>query len=70
MEGKEERKQGKEEKKLMQTRINRPILPVLSDEIFTDREDLLALLKLRAMNSRFQRTMSFALLGHRRVGKT
>ncbi|MBI1923916.1 AAA family ATPase [Candidatus Poribacteria bacterium] len=54
----------------MQHPINRPIWPVISDEIFTDREDLLALLKLRAMNTRFQRTMSFALLGHRRVGKT
>jgi len=54
----------------MHPNINNPVLPVLTDEIFTNREELLEHLKFRALNTRFQRTTSFALLGHRRVGKT
>lgn len=54
----------------MHPKINKFVLPVLTNEIFTNREELLEHLKFRAMNTRFQRTTSFALLGHRRVGKT
>lgn len=48
----------------------RPVLPVIADEIVTDREEILTLLKERAPGTRLRRTMSIVLLGHRRVGKT
>ncbi|MBI4531700.1 MAG: restriction endonuclease [Candidatus Latescibacteria bacterium] len=48
----------------------RPVFPVLHDDLFTDREDLLVRLKREALDTPLYRTTSMALLGHRRVGKT
>ena len=48
----------------------RPIFPVVSDEVFTDREDLLRLLKDKALAAKRGRDKSTVLIGHRRVGKT
>jgi len=47
-----------------------PVFEVLSDEIFTDREELLAQLKNLAYEAKFKRYISHSLLGHRRIGKT
>jgi hypothetical protein len=46
------------------------IFAVISDEIFTDREELLAYLKKIALGAKMQRYISHVLIGHRRVGKT
>ena len=54
----------------MSQKRNKSILPVLTDKLFTDREDLLERLKFEAIETRLQRTRSIVLLGHRRVGKT
>jgi hypothetical protein len=48
----------------------RPVFPVLPDDLFTDREDLLARLKREALDTPLYRTRSMVLLGHRRIGKT
>jgi hypothetical protein len=47
-----------------------PVFPVISDEIFTDREDLLSVLKQLALETKNQINISHVLIGHRRVGKT
>jgi hypothetical protein len=51
-------------------REKEPIFAVISDEIFTDREELLAYLKRIALGAKVQRYISHVLIGHRRVGKT
>jgi len=48
----------------------RSVFDVLSDEIFTDREELLSVLKKIALGTKAQRYISPVLIGHRRVGKT
>jgi len=48
----------------------RPVFDVLSDEIFTDRGELLSVLKKIALDAKVQRHISPVLIGHRRVGKT
>ncbi len=48
----------------------RSVFDVLSDEIFTDREELLSVLKKIALGAKVQRNISPVLIGHRRVGKT
>lgn len=47
-----------------------PIFPVISDRLFTDREELLAYLKRIALGAKAQKYISHVLIGHRRVGKT
>ena len=46
------------------------IFAVISDEIFTDREELLAYLKKIALGAKVEKYISQVLIGHRRVGKT
>jgi len=48
----------------------RLVFDVLSDEIFTDREELISVLKKIALDAKVQRYISPVLIGHRRVGKT
>ncbi len=48
----------------------KPVFDVLTDNIFTDREDLLRILKEVALEAKLQRNISRVLIGHRRVGKT
>jgi len=50
--------------------LHEPIFKVLSDEIFTDREDILAILKKIAYGAKRQQFFSPVLIGHRRMGKT
>jgi hypothetical protein len=49
---------------------HRSVFDVLSDDIFTDREELIAVLKEIALGAKVQRYISPVLIGHRRVGKT
>ncbi len=50
--------------------LHEPVFKVLSDEIFTDREDILATLKKIAYGAKRQQFFSPVLIGHRRMGKT
>ena len=48
----------------------RPIFPMISDEIFTDRQDVLDLFWVKAEGILLEATLSTALIGRRRLGKT
>ena len=52
------------------TNLHEPVFEVLSDEIFTDREGILAILKRIAYGAKRQQFFSPVLIGHRRMGKT
>lgn len=52
------------------TTVHEPIFKVLSDDLFTDRENILAILKKIAYGAKYQRFFSPVLIGHRRMGKT
>jgi hypothetical protein len=50
--------------------LHEPVFTILSDEIFTDRENILATLKKIAYGAKRQQFFSPVLIGHRRIGKT
>jgi len=59
-----------EETEIMRQTGDWAVEPLVPDEVYTDREEFTELFHNAALNAIRRRTMSAALLGHRRMGKT